>query len=472
MKTRAERLKIQNKLSALLEEAKVEVGHLPNVVDVAIGLKETSGELTEEIVFQIFVKEKLGDSDLKASEVIPKTIKGHKTDVVIVPKAKKRDDTSEHRPIKGGIQISNGKGHVGTLGCFGRLKSDNSLVLLSNEHVLYSDGAVAGEKIGQPNVVKNCCCCCAYVEGEIGTILSPSFNNSTVDCAIASIDAGIATDIILNNSMTTTEIEMDGTDTAVVGDLVRKIGRTSGFTNGIVNSINGVTSSMTGQIFIRPVASETFTEGTNGKRAFSDGGDSGSIIVDESNNIIGLLWGGDPNSFTVDETYACHINDVLNAFRNGGSEIDLVFTPADRTKTALRESFKPRKLNIDLRDQLLESERGKELVFLFEMHQKEVLQLINTNREVKVTWHRNQGPAYVAHIANSYKDKNYRIPTQVKSIALQELLIKMTRILKENGSIGLQQAIEQQALDIIHDSYGIDRLQTFIDKMKMAAVFD
>lgn len=465
MRTRKERLELQNKLLDLLEEVKPKVMKLPNVVDVAIGLKETSGKLTDDIVFQVFVVEKVEKDSLDPSMLIPQKIKGYKTDVVKVPKAVNRADSSEHRPVTGGVQIGNGKGHVGTLGCFARFTSDDTLVLLSNQHVLYSDGAVAGDKIGQPDIDNKCCCCCAYVDGEIGTILSPSFNNSTVDCAIASVNSGIATDYILSNSMTASELHLDGTDVAVVGDIVRKIGRTSGLTQGRVRSINGPTSGKTGQIFIRPVETETYTEETNGKKAFSDSGDSGSIIIDEANNVIGLLWGGDPESYTVDETFACHIGDVLTAFSEAGKEIILMFTPEDRSAMVNIEKMHPRRMDIDIRTRLLETEKGKVLVNLYELYQKEVLNLINQNRHIKVLWHRLQGPAFTAHVARSFREKAYAIPQEIKGVSLQELMIRMAEGLKENGSQALRKAIEVHALWLINDTYRIATLEDYLEKL-------
>lgn len=472
MKSKAERLKIQNEMMALLEDAKAIALQLPNVIDVAIGLKEKKGKLTKDIVFQVFVIEKISKSALSSSTMVPKTLMGHPTDVIIVPKGRKRVDRSEHRPLTGGVQISNGKGHVGTLGCFAKRLSDDKLLLLTNEHVLFSDGAQAGEKIGQPTVENNCCCCCAYTEGVIGTILTTNFNNTSIDCAIATIDPKIAIDHILTNSMTTSELRIEGTSIAVVGDLVRKVGRTSGLTNGIVNSINGTvflsdgtTINKSGQIFIRPVDSESFTEGTNNKKAFSDGGDSGSIIIDEFDEVIGLLWGGDPDTFSVDETYACHIDDVLDAFSDAGSAISIIATPADRSKTAIRRQLQPKRIDIDIRERLLETAIGKILVPVFELHQKEVLQLINHNRQAKVAWQRQQGPAFTAHLVKSYKDKSHLIPKQVKGITLPEMLTNMAMVLKQNGSRDLRLAIEQHALQIIQESYGLKNIADYLDRI-------
>jgi hypothetical protein len=465
MKPKAERLIIQNNLLELREEVKKELMQLPNVVNVAVGLKETEGKLTDEIVFQIFVQEKVGENTLQPEQLIPKEIRGYKTDVIKISKARKRSDSSEHRPIKGGIQIGNGKGHVGTLGCFARLVADDTLVLLSNHHVLFSDAARSGEKIGQPDIDNKCCCCCAYVNGEVGIILNPSFDNESVDCAIASINAGVATDIILNNIMTTTELRILGTAGVVVGDTVRKIGGSSGYTIGTVNSITGPTTDKINQIFIRPVDAETYTEGTNGKKAFSDDGDSGSVIINEENNIVGLLWGGDPDTYDVDETYACHIEDVLETYRNAGVEIEIELTPAGRNTHSVKSYAKPQRLDLDIRARLLQSEYGKIMVYLFETHQKEVLSLINHNRNVTLIWHRHQGPTFAAHIAKSFEDENYFIPQQVKGITFQELLIKMATVLKENGSQSLKQAVESHAISILQDSFNVTNLRAFIEKM-------
>lgn len=465
MKTKQERLKIQNTLLALQDEAKAILLQLPNVVDVSIGLKEKDSKLTDDIVFQVYVTEKIGEQNLLPNQLVPKEILGHKTDVIIIPKAQKRTDSSEHRPIKGGIQIGNGKGHVGTLGCFARLTADDSMVLLSNHHVLFSDAAVAGDKIGQADIENKCCCCCAYVNGDIGVILNPSFDNDSIDCAIAKINAGIAPDIILNNSMTPTEIRIDGTTVAVIGDAVTKIGRTSGLTHGIINSVNGPASDKSGQIRIRPADTETFREHTNNKKAFSDSGDSGSVIMNDTNQIVGLLWGGDSSTDTVDITFACHISDVLDAFRNASSEIEIVNTPVDRAAHASRDLLATQRMDLDIREQLLETEKGQILVHLFEMHQKEVLNLINHNRAVKVVWHRHQGPAFTAHIANSFREENYSIPPSVKGIFLQELLIKMATVLKENGQLSLKKAIETHALTLIEDTYGAHTVSDFIKKI-------
>src|SRR5215211_6914183 len=113
MKSKEERVKIQAQLMELHARVKAELMKIPGVVDVAVGLKEKDGVLTDEITFQVFVKEKKEEKDLLPEHIIPKRIMGINTDVQKVPKAIKREDNRECRPVKGGVQVGNGKGHVG-----------------------------------------------------------------------------------------------------------------------------------------------------------------------------------------------------------------------------------------------------------------------------------------------------------------------------------------------------------------------
>ena len=93
-----------------------------------------------------------------------------------------------------------------------------------------------------------------------------------------------------------------------MGEIVYKIGRTTGRTRGRVTAVEmdslrveydmGVIS-FDGQIEIEPANAG----------AFSRGGDSGSLIVDERLCAIGLLFAGNG----VDATYANPITDVLEA---------------------------------------------------------------------------------------------------------------------------------------------------------------
>ena len=99
------------------------------------------------------------------------------------------------------------------------------------------------------------------------------------------------------------------TVTAMIGMLVKKCGRTTGLTTGSVSGVNAtvIISYDTGQArFVNQIV----VRGANGN-AFSDGGDSGSLIVtnEGNDNPVALLFAGSPST-----TIGNPIGVVLGAF--------------------------------------------------------------------------------------------------------------------------------------------------------------
>lgn len=109
--------------------------------------------------------------------------------------------------------------------------------------------------------------------------------SNTVDCALAKpVDAAMFSDQILQIG------KVSGTKPATLGMRVRKFGRTTGYTEGNVTLLNATVniaySTLAGQKTAR------FT-GTVVTEAMSQGGDSGSLIVDVAENrAVGLLFAG------------------------------------------------------------------------------------------------------------------------------------------------------------------------------------
>ena len=103
----------QQELAWLHHEAKAELMKIPGVVGVGYGRKERGGKVTDEIAFRVYVKEKKKLSDLKPDEVIPSSYKGIPTDVIkereVESLAGVCDDHSTHRPLIGGITVTNFK---------------------------------------------------------------------------------------------------------------------------------------------------------------------------------------------------------------------------------------------------------------------------------------------------------------------------------------------------------------------------
>lgn len=238
------------------------------------------------------------------------------------------DNGPEHqaeqpRPIKLGTSGGN-INDVSRLYCcsgtLGALVEDGDFkYILSNNHVLArSNIAAPGEQIIQPGLIdQQCNYDTADAVAHLSDFVKIRFKKgrtvpiNAVDAAIAQVVPGAVdpNGVILNIGQVGSE-----TVEAIPGQAVKKSGRTTGFTTGIINSIDvtvdvkysdecgGTANKLArfkNQIFITP-------------GGFSAGGDSGSLIVEDVNihpRAVGLLFAGN-DSYTV----ANPIDAVLAAF--------------------------------------------------------------------------------------------------------------------------------------------------------------
>jgi hypothetical protein len=129
------------------------------------------------------------------------------------------------------------------------------------------------------------------------TTISAQVVNNKVDAALAKpLDPDMFTGEIRGIGM------VSGTKSAALGQSIRKSGRTTDLTTGTVTLLNATvnvaygakTARFTGMVITTPM---------------SQGGDSGSLIVDGSENkAVGLLFAGSPQA-----TIFIPINEVLDA---------------------------------------------------------------------------------------------------------------------------------------------------------------
>jgi hypothetical protein len=432
----------QQQLQAVYPQVREELMRIPGVVKVGIGIKEKAGKLIDESVFRVYVMEKKPLDALSLAERIPTEIHGIKTDVVIVrpnyPEAEDPDrcpatpkdpdeypkDTDKYRPVKGGVQIQReGKEGKGTLGCLARLVSDNSAVLLSAAHVIYSDSATDNTEIGQPWHGNSCCCTCNAI--AVNLVASP---RSDVDCAIARLKPDVEYEARIKEIGFIT-----GVQNAVHGEEVKKRGRSTGLTFG---HITDLTFTADGTI------SEIEVKKNNGCERFSLPGDSGSALLNARNEIIGLHVEGNnredvtPGDF---ESTSIGINRVLRALKAEGLEITII-TGAGGDESAESRLARPAGLSdalwaFELR--LQETEAGRELWEAVSRHQYEALSLVNEVRPVTVTWHRNKGPVFLAALGRSAKEPAYRIPAEIEGVSRQEAITNIMAALTAHGSEAL-----------------------------------
>lgn len=509
MMSRAERQLLQKELQENLPFVSSKLLSIQNVVGVGIGFKQSAGKLTDEISYRVYVKQKLEEANLPAGQLIPKYAAGHKTDVVMVPNAVKRLNTDNYRPLNAGIAIGPKDSGVGTLGWFGTAPGDKK-VILTNHHVampgddpaafykLGTDEQGLGEiKIGQPfhRKFSNCCCDCDV----IGKVLVAK-NDEHVDCALIQIDSEFANDTVLEifNNDTEEVLTVSGVGAPVCGDKVFKIGIRSGHTVGFIAEIGGVcrvvpelveTTMMepgeagykSGQIFIYPDPEETYSY--NDIQAFSYKGDSGSAIINENGEIVGLLWGGDnikreADDSDLDVTFACTIQSILSAFSDAGLPVTISETPTDNgaiasARQSLRQNMKPYSSEnsaLYFRWQLSKTDFGVLLLQMLDKHEQEILHLVNHCRAVTVAWQRNRGPAFLAHFLKNIRNADHKIPQNIDGVTIENLLVQMHEALLENGSEPLCRDLEQYAFDLIVVLSECRTMAEMMDRFRETAV--
>ena len=107
---REENKKRQEELLKMHPKVSEQMKQIPGVLGVGVGLKQVNNEITENIVFIVFVEEKKAAEDVLGAELIPLQVLGVETDVQQVPVANEEAaDTTRYRPVKGGAQITNGQ---------------------------------------------------------------------------------------------------------------------------------------------------------------------------------------------------------------------------------------------------------------------------------------------------------------------------------------------------------------------------
>lgn len=282
-------------------KAETELLKLKGVNGVGIGYKEVNGQTTDEISIHVFVNDKR--DNVPPDEMIPSEIDGFKTDVI------KRDSTAVphsmdlgiYSTVVGGIACgkSFGSNEVGTIGAVVKSNQNGQHMILSSFHVLAVNTSYKiGDSISQP-------------PGTTHAIaqLSEAALSGNTDAAVATINGSnrVQCDIVDIGSV---KGVADAEELLIEKrTLVKKRGITTKVTQGIIGTVDASIIvaydppignwQLSDQILIK----QNFT-------LFSDAGDSGSSIIDDSGNVVGLLVGG-PRGGEV--SYANRIQNVLEA---------------------------------------------------------------------------------------------------------------------------------------------------------------
>ncbi len=300
---------LKNYRSQLLDQS--------NVVAAGVGYKITGGQKTSTLSIVCSVTKKLAASQLSSKDLVPDRLNGTPTDVIETGIIRAlQSPTEKHRPAPGGVSIGHRDITAGTLGCL--VKKDGRFVILSNNHVLAnSNAAEIGDPILQPGPHDGG----RYPDDHIADLeqfIPINITGAPSDCPVATgtanflnsiarlfgssvqlqaipqqatenlVDAAIARPI--NPDDVKNEILEIGTiQGAIEGELgmaIKKSGRTTGFTTGEIQQVDVAVNVQYGEGQIAQFTDQLMAG------AMSQGGDSGSAVLDESNHLVGLLFAG------------------------------------------------------------------------------------------------------------------------------------------------------------------------------------
>lgn len=497
--------KAQARYPAVRESLKAFAG----VVGLGIGYKELRGQLTDEIAWRVYVKTKKPLDLLQPEHVVPHRIAGIQTDVLSKLSSQPNFGEDERSTLVPGIKIESDFKEEGTLGCFARLKSDNSVVLLTNHHILYgfSDQEL---DVGQPNPSCSWCCKCKVIAKNVGNGRNAfnrvtvdvvdsqgaaTFHGSETDCAIARLNGKrpFSNEIPIIGMIKGTPPA--GDFGVAVGSEVEKVGVATGHTKGIIlkspaitQKIRGVTvpeilipySGSTDEFLELPESiNQLFIVPQPGFPKFVDGGDSGSVVVNSQKQVIGLI------SRKIDVTpdikqllnlpahaktlgIANPIHKVMNAMNieipadfssthlTHGELINLENNPLFEEERRFRQQLNT------LRSQLEETPLAKTLLQEMDAHQNEVVRLVNRNRRVTVAWHRHHGPAFAAHCLKSLREPDYMVPREIEGVTRTAMITAMAEMLSAHGSQSLHELIKTRLPLALESAYEFDDLKTFL----------
>jgi hypothetical protein len=289
-----------------------------NVVATGVGYKIAAGQKTPTLSIVCSVNKKVTASQLSSQDMVPSSLEGTPTDVVQtgVIRALQAVRTDRIRPAPGGVSIGHIDITAGTLGCL--VKKNDQKYILSNNHVLAnSNQAQIGDPILQPGPYDGG----KYPDDEIATLeqfVPIAFSGDPSECGFANavtalfnlgcriinsqtrykavklqaadnlVDAAIARPLSPDDvSDEILEIgTIQGSAVGELGTAIKKSGRTTGLTTGTIEQVDVSVNVQYGQGQIAMFTDQLMAG------AMSQGGDSGSAVLDGNNRLVGLLFAG------------------------------------------------------------------------------------------------------------------------------------------------------------------------------------
>ena len=306
-----------NQIRGILNTHREQLLKRLNVVATGIGYKQTGGIKSSALCIMCSVKKKVKATQLSSQDLVPTAVEGIPTDVVETGIIRVfQAPTGRFRPAPGGVSVGHTAITAGTLGCW--VTQNGQKVILSNNHVLAnSNDAEIGDPILQPGPFDGG----RFPQDQIANLtqfIPLSFEGEPSECPVANavisvfnlgckminsntryrlakakaadnrVDAAVARP--LNAADVKDEIlnigPIQGTAQGELGMSIKKSGRTTGFTAGEILQVDVTANVQYGAGRIARFTDQLMAG------AMSQGGDSGSAVLDDNNRLIGLLFAG------------------------------------------------------------------------------------------------------------------------------------------------------------------------------------
>jgi hypothetical protein len=293
----------------------IAIGLAPHNGEFRIAIRLQRPSLVDSAVVERLTRETSGEIDIRLIGHIDKRAKTRRVSRRRGPSQASRPWYQvDARPLLIGASIGHFKITAGTTAAF--VRRGTAVHVLSNNHVLANeDKARANDWILQRAPYDGGRQPAERIARLKQWVRLKRTGTNFADCAIAAIQPDIAYDAgRLRQLVSNADRKLAGvvTDPLDAGEFVYKVGRTTGPTKGRITAFdvdNVVVAYDAGNLRFD---NQIEIEGT-GRTSFSDGGDSGSLIVNESMQAVALLFaGGDQGgSNGLGLTYANPIQRVL-----------------------------------------------------------------------------------------------------------------------------------------------------------------
>lgn len=291
-----------------------------NVHAVGVGKKIVEGKVTDARAVRIYVAQKIDLSLLSKKDRLPEEIDGIPTDIIETPPAFltpalpvcTTQRKQRQRPMVAGISVAHKNVTAGTIAYFCRSvkagDDPNKIYVLSNNHVLADvNNAEIGDDIYQPGPIDGGIPVANKIARLHRFVRINLSGQNRVDAAIGELLGGVS----VTRRMCKIG-RITGVGQAEEDMQVRKHGRTTGYTEGVVTDES--IDALIGMDHNNPNIVARFTNQMRIERvaphpAIGLGGDSGSLVVRKATReAVGLYFAG-PDSGVYG--LANHIADVI-----------------------------------------------------------------------------------------------------------------------------------------------------------------